>query len=186
MPRGDVPGPQVQERLQRGGELRLGPKNAGAAGCVPVEQLCPKYGKKMCSKKNRKSKCSWKGSSCVADLGPTPVPVPPTPSAGDMACGALPTKDPRVFGPNMWHAIHIMGQWIAVPGRDDMRALCNDFVAALPMMLPDPVSGANILDFIKGHREGRVARAGTSFAPSWWKPRTISAPTPRGGARPGL
>jgi hypothetical protein len=52
----------------------------------------------------------------------------------------------------MWHGIHILGQWIPSPGRDDMRKLCAEFVAALPMMLPDPVSGANFLEFIKGHR----------------------------------
>ena len=133
----------------------VGPKKSGDAGCVPVEQLCSRYRKKGCSKKSRKSKCSWNGSSCVANLGPTPGPTPgpPTPSSDDMACGALATKDPRVFGPNMWRALHIFAQWTPpAPRRDDMVKLCSEFVAALPMMLPDPVSGANFLDFIKGHR----------------------------------
>ena len=121
-----------------------GPRGAGDAGCVPLEQFCPAFKKKKGCRKHKK-KCSWNGSTCSASGSP------PTPNPADRACGPLSTKDPRVFGPNMWHAFHIMAQWLAIPGRDDMRKLCAEFVAALPMMVPDPLSGANLLDFIKGH-----------------------------------
>ena len=127
-----------------------GPKGAGDAGCVPLAQFFSAFKKKKGCGKHKK-KCSWNGSTCSAGGSPPA----PTPNNADRACGALSTKDARVFGPVFWKAIHIIGQWITSPsdgpGRPEMTERCVKFVAALPLMLPCAISGANFLDYVKSH-----------------------------------
>ena len=127
-----------------------GPKGAGDAGCVPLAQFCSAFKKKKGCGKHKK-KCSWDGSTCSAGGSPPA----PTPNNADRACGALSTKDARVFGPVFWKAIHIIGQWVTSPsdgpGRPEMTEHCVKFVSALPLMLPCAISGANFLDYVKSH-----------------------------------
>ena len=123
---------------------------AGDAGCVPLAQFFSAFKKKKGCGKHKK-KCSWNGSTCSAGGSPPA----PTPNNADRACGALSTKDARVFGPVFWKAIHIIGQWITSPsdgpGRPEMTERCVKFVAALPLMLPCAISGPNFLDYVKSH-----------------------------------
>ena len=51
-------------------------------------------------------------------------------------CGTVPSANPRVFGPWVWQTLHVMAEFYPDKPSDAAMAACNNFTAALPLMLP--------------------------------------------------
>jgi len=84
--------------------------------------------------------------SCVEASNPScPESVCPSISA----CDVKPTSEPFVWGPGMWHSLHIMAVNFPVSPDEARKQHCAKFLEALPYMLPCGECGRHLQDKMK-------------------------------------
>ena len=59
------------------------------------------------------------------------------------------TTDPRVFGPSLWRAFHLIAANFPSPPTDAAHQACVNFVMALPYLVPCRHCGWDLGEFIK-------------------------------------
>lgn len=71
-------------------------------------------------------------------------------------CGPVPSANPRVFGPSVWHTLHVMAKsYPNAPNKDTVDA-CNKFTSALPLMLPCDHCGYHLNETIHMYPKGPI------------------------------
>ena len=64
-------------------------------------------------------------------------------------CGIVPSGDPRVFGPFTWETFHVMAQNYPQTPNQVTITQCQNFVNAIPYMIPCSQCGYHFQKFIE-------------------------------------
>ena len=86
---------------------------------------------------------SSKFVNCVTASNPS-CPEAVCPSV--KACDVVATNEPYVWGPGMWHALHVMAVNYPASPDEDRKNHCKNFLEALPYMLPCGECGRHLKD----------------------------------------
>lgn len=92
-------------------------------------------------------------AGCIVggDLNDHVSPLVPGPGR---CVSARTTADPRVFGPTVWKALHLMAQNFPTSPNNATQHACSSFLSGLPYMLPCNHCGFHLQQYLGHHGAG--------------------------------